>query len=528
MSGFEKDGYWFLPEKPDKKVFGRLSFSPEKAPKLLLSNTLEESKSIEQIANGDSFEILNGYFLDGKEVTLVYCYQRGGFKTGIQTAEIFARYIIVGHHFKAKSDIKFSGISARYTYLEEWVLSSSFEISWQTQDEESKHEITLKQSIESHKELGNLSGFTVSMHDLPWIPTEHLNLFRFLGEIPTKFSVEERKSILLKSDTEKHFEDFIDALILFQDFLIFCTGEVINIYDVISFPLIIKKKIRIPNPMEIAIRLGAIKPESTVVSKSGFAVENYGEQYKAVEEEVLEPELLQIYFSTGVAQSENQKLNRVKALLMFHEIKEKMPDVLRNWELNKQEVGSIFDLYLRLTYIPERHADDLFLTISQAIEAFHRVCHKQDKFDSDMFSSAREAMIRSIPKRPSKYGLDNNEESAELITELREFIEKKLQYINEFSLKERLVELYDEHQGCLPDGLFELGEIEDFSKQVRDTRGSLTHLSKSSSQKRSKHIIPREKRRELTRKMLVLLQACLIKKIGLDDDAQVKAVLSRR
>ncbi|MBW4481164.1 MAG: hypothetical protein KME14_01335 [Tildeniella torsiva UHER 1998/13D] len=527
MSGFEKDGYWFLPEKPDREVFGRLIFYPEKAPKLLLSNTLEESKSIEQIANGNSFEVLNGYFLDGKEVTLVYCYRRGGLKTGVQTAEIFARYIIVGHHFKSKADIKFSEISARYTYLEEWVLSSSFEISWQAQDEESKHEITLKQSIESPKELGSLSGFTVSMHDLPWIPVEHLNLFRFLGEIPTKLSVEEKKSILFKSDAEKPFEDFIDALILFQDLLIFCTGEMINIYDVISFPFVRKKKIRIPKSIEIAMRLGAIEPENTVVSKSGFAVKSYGERYKAVEEEVLEPELIQIYFSTGAAQNEKQKLNRVKALLMFHEIKEKMPYVLTNWELNKQEVGSIFDLYLRLTYIPERHADDLFLTISQAIEAFHRVSHKQDKFDSDMFNSAREAMIKSIPKRPTKYGLNNNEESAELITKLREFIESKLQYINEFSLKERLVELYNEHQECLPDGLFELGEIEDFSKQVRDTRGSLTHLSKSSSQKRSKHIIPREERRELIRKLLVLLQACLIKKIGLDD-AQVKAVLSRR
>ena len=110
---------------------------------------------------------------------------------------------------------------------------------------------------------------------------------------------------------------------------------------------------------------------------------------------------------------------------------------------------------------------------------------------------------------------------------LKDFIENKLKYINEFSLKERLIDLYNKYKNCFPDRLFEQGEIEFFSKQVRDTRGSLTHISKSSKRKRSGHVISREERRGLTKKLLTLLQACLIKQLGLDD-VEVKRILSRR
>ena len=527
MRSFEKDGYWFLPDNPDRKVFGRLSVSPEKSPKLFLADQLYESENIRKMISGDSFEIINGYFLDGKEATLVDCYQKGSLKTGFQTADISARCAILGHQFGNKSDIKLSSVFARYTYLEEWLRSSGFEISYQIQNEESAHNIILKQSVKPPIELGKLSEFQVSLLDEPWISREAISLLSFFGEIPNKLDVKERKSILLKSEHERNFEEFINAFILFQDFLIFCTGKTIDIFDVFSFVTVTKKKPRMLDPSEF-IRISN-ENEKTIVrdSESGLVVKKHSGQYQPSEEEVTEPNLIQIYFATDIKVDEQKKLNRNNVLIMFHEIKGKMPDVLNAWEKNSQDFGSIFDLYLRLTYIPERHIDDLFLTISQAVEALHRVCHRQEKFDNDIFDCAREAMIKAIPIHPDEYGLNGDDESIQLITELKELIENKIRYINEFSLKERLMDLYEIHKDCFPDQLFDQNEIKTFSKQVRDTRGSLTHVSNSSKQKQNKHVVPREKRNELTKKLLTLLQACLLKQLSLDD-SQVKGILSRR
>ena len=36
MKSFEEDGVWFLPDAQDRERFGRLTFSPDKPPKLYL------------------------------------------------------------------------------------------------------------------------------------------------------------------------------------------------------------------------------------------------------------------------------------------------------------------------------------------------------------------------------------------------------------------------------------------------------------------------------------------------------------
>ena len=105
MKTIQEDGVWFLPNNPENQVYGRLTFSAEESPKLFLLNQFQEVKFDDKIPLRLDFDIINGYLVNGKKVTLCYCYQPIGFKTGIQTCSIYAKYLLIGNHFKPLEEI---------------------------------------------------------------------------------------------------------------------------------------------------------------------------------------------------------------------------------------------------------------------------------------------------------------------------------------------------------------------------------------------------------------------------------------
>ncbi|GGA06446.1 hypothetical protein [Okeania sp. KiyG1] len=106
MNNFETNGIWFLPETPDRKITGTLSFSPEKIPQLKLVGELRQFENIEEkFDNPLTYPIINGWLVSapGKSeaVTLFKSSQKKEIKTGIQTSEIYPDIIIKGYHFSA-------------------------------------------------------------------------------------------------------------------------------------------------------------------------------------------------------------------------------------------------------------------------------------------------------------------------------------------------------------------------------------------------------------------------------------------
>ncbi len=209
MRSIEEDGIWFLPNNLDKEVSGRLTFSAEEPPKLYLLDQLQEIKFDDTIPRKLEFDIVNGYLVNGKKVTLCNCYQPVGFKTGIQTSTIHAKYLIIGHHFKTLEEISLKAVSLRYKNLEDWVDLSNFEINWSTNEHHNQvKEINVKQITLEPIELGRLSNFSLTLYDKP-VELERLQIAGFFGNIGRKVSLEERKSIVIRADFEKKLEDIM-------------------------------------------------------------------------------------------------------------------------------------------------------------------------------------------------------------------------------------------------------------------------------------------------------------------------------
>ena len=100
--------------------------------------------------------------------------------------------------------------------------------------------------------------------------------------------------------------------------------------------------------------------------------------------------------------------------------------------------------------------------------------------------------------------------------------EEKLSHLNSYSLRDRLEEIVNEHIDCLPDHFFNSQEDRDiFLKQVRKTRNYLTHLSK-----KDQYVAEGKELRKLCMRLKVVLEICLLKKLGLEDN-QIKTIIFR-
>ena len=96
---------------------------------------------------------------------------------------------------------------------------------------------------------------------------------------------------------------------------------------------------------------------------------------------------------------------------------------------------------------------------------------------------------------------------------------RKVEYWNEYSLKERLEALFDEQDfcSCLPDIFLEGEGKKEFIKQVRDTRGALVHPNTSPKRQKSSHVSTgNDELKKLTFKLMIILEICLLKRLDLN------------
>ncbi|HEY9796885.1 MAG TPA: HEPN domain-containing protein [Leptolyngbyaceae cyanobacterium] len=527
MNSFEEDGVWFLPDAQDRERFGRLTFSPDKPPKLYLMGQLQEIELEDKLPTSLEFPIIHGYLVSGEKVTLCECNQPIGFKTGIPTSEIYVNYILRGHHFKSLDDVAFKGISVRYEHLENWLGLSNFEIQYTLNQENTQvKELNVKQKTLDPLEIGKLLGFSIFIYDQPF-NWQTLHIVALFGQRFNEVNLKENKSIVIRSDVERSLKDFVEAIYLLQDLLTFASGQLTYPYEIRSGIVTLEKELKIADSLAMAMMAGFIKAKKVTKSDLGFEIHQFGEDIKAIEEEIEKITQISIYFQVSETKMEENEFDIRKVIFCFDDIKDQSKQIIETWELNARKVRSIIDLYLRLTYIPRRHINDLFLSVAQAIEGFHRLAHEGVYIDKEIYKNVvGPTLVNAIPSEPSEYHLNpESKESQEKIDEFIKALGNKIQYLNEYSLKERLEDLIREYEQCLPKKFFQSEEEKTtFGKQVRETRGKLTHPSSDSKSK--KYVVSGNELIALSMKLKTLLEICLVKQLGFHD-SDVKRIFSR-
>lgn len=169
---------------------------------------------------------------------------------------------------------------------------------------------------------------------------------------------------------------------------------------------------------------------------------------------------------------------------------------LRNWfkQAKPSELKPTHDLYFGTLYIPLMYRESHFLSLAQAAESFHRRKYRGKYLSDKDYKEIPDVLVNAIPLAVKKY--------------FKNSLENKLKYSNEFSLRKRLKEIFDEYQHEIP-GVF-IKNKGAFIDNVVDTINYLTHYDKDLKERAaSGNAIF-----HLTQELKTLLEICLLRELG--------------
>lgn len=183
-------------------------------------------------------------------------------------------------------------------------------------------------------------------------------------------------------------------------------------------------------------------------------------------------------------------------LFTFGDIFDRFDVFLRNWfkQAKPSELKPTHDLYFGTLYIPLMYRESHFLSLAQAVESFHRRKYRGKYLSDEDYKKIPGVLVNAIPSAVKK--------------DFKNSMENKLKYSNEFSLRKRLKEIFDEYQHEIP-GVF-IKNKGAFIDKVVDTRNYLTHYDKDLKERAARG----NAMFHLTQELKMLLEICLLRELG--------------
>jgi len=458
IKAFELKGFWWLPDAPQKKVFGTLSFSQEIGAQLELYGVLKQPNHRGQLPNED---FILGFSVDGKEITLLESFSgRTKFSfPGITSSVYTSNMVFLGQHFSNRKELRFAEVSVRFSYLDLWAKITGFKFP---QDMipvlAEKKEITVHHQLPEEFTFASVGEFTLSLlvqgsYDLPTLFSR-----------PRQVRIKEETSFVLKSEKKESLTDFKELITALEGFLSFSIGEPI-------FPLKIEAKSE-KTKLDIYYQLLSVPKEETPMAFRGF-------------------------------------------LFSYPEIKDESDTLFQNWLEKKDSLEPVINLYLGVKYSPFIYSEHEFLSLIQALEAYHRrsrISAAEGKYQSD--NEYRTGLYQSF-KAVIPQNIDPDFKQS--------LVKGKLWYAHEYSLGRRLKEILRYLSNCIPDSsVLTPSNWSQFVSLVKNSRNYLTHYEQPDGPYYDKG----EKLYRLSQKLKILLEMCILKSLGFKD-SKVKEIFSK-
>jgi len=323
INDVEFKGYWYLPEKPRRKIRGTLRFTPAEGSKLELDGILKPDRNIENLLEMFDPPIILGVSDKGDPITLRDCFQAG---INGQQSSFSARFAFIGAHFKTKDDLMFKEIQVQYQHLDEWSGITGFKVELKHQKPRS---VSVNYTEQEPVILAKKDSYSISV-DTSWS-------VKFPGK---ESRISQDTFVIMEFSNRRPFDDCLAFAHVFQNFLTVAI-------------------MRPPFPLSFKMRKDALKV------RNGRVVN------KAVE----------IYFEP-VHNYEDKSVSRHKMLFTLKDIQESSSSILENWFSKSESLGSAFNLYFANLYRPNIYTENKFLNLTQALETYHRRVYG-GKYQSD-------------------------------------------------------------------------------------------------------------------------------------------------
>ncbi|MBN3945220.1 MAG: hypothetical protein HWQ38_01500 [Nostoc sp. NMS7] len=191
------------------------------------------------------------------------------------------------------------------------------------------------------------------------------------------------------------------------------------------------------------------------------------------------------------------------------------------WYGNSKKLKPVIYLYLGLFYLPKRYLTERFLSLAQAIEAFHRILYGGRYINEQEYKNGiYQSFLRAIESDSNVYNLTS---------EFKDSLKQRLSYLYEFSLRKRLKELIGLNKTCFSTGFLTKKELRDnFIATVVNIRNKLTHLNENTD---IQSIIEYPELYRLYNHLEALLRCCIMKFLGVSEEVikrRIEQILMRQ
>jgi hypothetical protein len=188
------------------------------------------------------------------------------------------------------------------------------------------------------------------------------------------------------------------------------------------------------------------------------------------------------------------KIWKKDMLFSFSDISDNFEKYLNNWFEKAEDLEWVYNLYTATILAKSMLIEHKFLSLVQALESYHQRAYDGRYMAKSDYKQVKNEIISNIPEK--------------VVGDHRESIKTKIDFGNNYSLKSRLDEIYDDYSEILD---LVINDKNTFIKDVRDTRNFFTHFSKSLEKKAKSD----DELINLTDQIRCTLEVCLLAELGM-------------
>ena len=202
---------------------------------------------------------------------------------------------------------------------------------------------------------------------------------------------------------------------------------------------------------------------------------------------------IDIYYSSKPFADPNYEIRPPDILFRYKEMQSQFANIIQGWFENYEVMEPAFVLYFATKSNLKTYLEYRFLSLTQAIEILHRNLSPGTQIPIAKYEEFKD-WVANVPD-----------------TEIRNFIEPKLPFLNEPTLRKRLTELVRTVERLFGNRETRVA----FIQKVVATRNYLTHHSENLKE----HAAQKEELWQLFQKLEALIQLHFLRLIGLDHEA---------
>ncbi len=277
----------------------------------------------------------------------------------------------------------------------------------------------------------------------------------------TKISINQKAYISLISEELQPIECFLELVSKVHNFLRFAIDETVLIDSIIGY--------------------------SNEITQELEEVKNY---------EVP----IEIYYQSTLNSEERLEIHRPDMLFCYKDVADQIEEILTKWLKNYDIYEPTFNLYFASVSSGQKYLEWKFLSLAQGIETLHRRSSQEKEMSEGEFIKIKKNVLEIIPD------------------EKQEWLETRLKYANELSLRKRIKKMMQPFKDLFGNGR----ERNSFISKVVDTRNYLTHYDSGLKAKAAS----RESLWKLCMKLEALFQLHFLRLIGMNIES-IKSIVNK-